>query len=164
MSLLKDSKERSRFLRYAMVGTFGALVDFSVLNLLTSIFGMSSVIASVISFISAVVSNFTLNRYWTFPDSRSKKVSSQLMQFAMVSVLGLAIRTPIFVFLAISPSIFTFKFGQYIKVLKILKKANLYKLKVMGVRFLYKDYIRVYNFSKLLYPIYVHIRKRILCF
>jgi glycosyltransferase involved in cell wall biosynthesis len=66
-----------------------------------------------------------------------------------------------FVFLAISPSIFTFKFGQYSKVLKILKKENLYKLNVMGVRLLFKDYIRVYNFSKLLFPIYIHIRKRI---
>ncbi len=66
-----------------------------------------------------------------------------------------------FVFLAISPSIFTSKFKQYKKVLKILKNADLYKLKLEGVRFLYKNYVRVYNFSKFLFPIYVHIRKRI---
>ena len=99
MCLLKESKERTRFLRYATVGAFGALVDFSVLNLLTSIFKMSSVYASVFSFIAAVISNFSWNRLWTFPESRSKKVSKQIMQFAMVSVIGLLIRTPVFAYL-----------------------------------------------------------------
>jgi putative flippase GtrA len=96
MILLKNPRERSRFLRYSIVGGIGALVDFSILNLLITVFGVSSVIASVFSFLAAVVSNFIWNRFWTYPDSRSKRVSRQIMEFAAVSIIGLAIRTPVY--------------------------------------------------------------------
>lgn len=99
MILLKNPRERSRFLRYSIVGGIGALVDFTVLNLLISVFSVSSVIASVFSFLAAVVSNFTWNRLWTYPDSRSKRVSRQVMEFSVVSVIGLAIRTPVYALL-----------------------------------------------------------------
>ena len=46
----------------------------------------------IISFICAVLSNFTLNRYWTYPDSRTKAIHHQLAQFSLVSVIGLGIR------------------------------------------------------------------------
>jgi len=45
------------------------------------------------------LSNFFWNRYWTYPDSRSKPVSRQLVEFALVSVAGLAIRLPLLHFL-----------------------------------------------------------------
>lgn len=99
MSMLKDRRERSRFVRYSIVGAVGAAVDFTVLNILTSLFGVTSVIASVLSFIAAVISNFTWNRYWTYPDSRSKKFSRQLIQFSVVSIIGLGIRTSVFAIL-----------------------------------------------------------------
>ena len=99
MTLLKNPRERSRFLRYSIVGVIGALVDFAILNLLISVFSVSSVLASVFSFLAAVVSNFTWNRLWTYPDSRSKRVSRQIMEFAVVSLVGLAIRTPIYALL-----------------------------------------------------------------
>ncbi len=57
-----------------------------------------SVLASALSFIAALASNFLWNRYWTYPDSRSKPVLRQLVQFALVNLVGLAIRTPIFAF------------------------------------------------------------------
>jgi len=97
--LLKNSRERTRLLRYSIVGALGALVDFAVFNLLISLVGVSSVLASVFSFLAAVVSNFTWNRYWTYPDSRSKAVSRQMAEFGVVSLLGLAIRTPVFAIL-----------------------------------------------------------------
>jgi putative flippase GtrA len=90
--------ERSRFLKFALVGTFGALVDFFVFNLLNASLGIAAIQASVFSFIAALSSNFVLNRYWTFPDSRSKSVRSQMFQYAIVNLAGLAIRTPVFVF------------------------------------------------------------------
>jgi putative flippase GtrA len=43
------------------------------------------------------VSNFIINRYWTFPESRSKSAAGQLAQYSIVSVIGLIIRTSIFV-------------------------------------------------------------------
>ena len=94
-SIVTNSRERSRFFRFAVVGIVGAIVDFGTFNLLTTFAGMTAVVASVISFIAAIINNFTWNRYWTYPDSRSKPLGRQLIQFSVVSILGLLIRTPI---------------------------------------------------------------------
>ncbi len=94
-----DPRERTRFLRFTVVGTIGAVVDFGVMNLLVKFLHASLVLAGTISFISAILSNFTWNRYWTYPDSRSKSIVRQLVEFALVSVMGLAIRIPILIFL-----------------------------------------------------------------
>ena len=80
-----------------MVGAIGAVVDFGVFNLLRGAVGVPAVIAQAISFSAAVVSNFLWNRYWTYPDSRSKPVGRQAFQFLLVSLVGLAIRTGVFV-------------------------------------------------------------------
>jgi putative flippase GtrA len=93
--IITDPQERSRFLRFAMVGVIGAVVDFGVANLLTGVFRMEFVWASIISFTAAVISNFLWNRFWTYPDSRSKTLSRQVLQFLIISVIGLVIRTPI---------------------------------------------------------------------
>ena len=98
-SIVTDSRERTRFFRFATVGVIGAVVDFGTFNLLTSFAGMTAVWASVFSFIAAVISNFTWNRYWTYPDSRTKPISRQLIQFTVVSIGGLLIRTPLIAFL-----------------------------------------------------------------
>jgi putative flippase GtrA len=98
-SIITNPRERSRFLRFATVGIIGAVVDFGTFNLLTSFVGMSAVLASVFSFTAAIISNFTWNRYWTYPDSRSKPITRQLFQFSVVSIVGLLIRTPLIAFL-----------------------------------------------------------------
>jgi putative flippase GtrA len=54
----------------------------------------------VLSFSAAIVNNFLWNRYWTYPDSRSKTPRRQLVQFVIISIIGLAIRTPLFAFLS----------------------------------------------------------------
>ena len=94
----RGTRELTRFLKFSVVGTIGFVIDFGVFNLLTSYIGMASIPASGLSFIAAVTNNFVLNRYWTYPDSRSKPVSRQAIQFAIVSVLGIGIRFLIFYF------------------------------------------------------------------
>ena len=80
------------------VGVFGALVDFGIANLLAHFFSMPLVYAGSISFICAVISNFLWNRYWTYPDSRSRPLHRQLGMFFIVNVAGIAIRLPILKF------------------------------------------------------------------
>lgn len=94
-TLLLNPRERERFLRFAVVGVIGAAVDFGTMNLLVRLLNARLVFAGTVSFIAAILSNFTFNRFWTYPDSRSKPVSTQLIQFTVVSVAGLAIRLPI---------------------------------------------------------------------
>jgi putative flippase GtrA len=95
MILLNNVKERERFLKFAVVGVIGAAIDFGVMNLLTQVASMPLVTAGTISFICAVTSNFIWNRFWTYPDSRSRPITRQLMMFFAVNIAGIAIRIPI---------------------------------------------------------------------
>lgn len=95
-AILKNPRERERFLKFAVVGAFGALVDFGSFHLLLSILSLKPEWAQVFSFTLAISSNFIWNRLWTYPDSRSKSISNQLATFFLVNLVGLGIRTPIF--------------------------------------------------------------------
>jgi putative flippase GtrA len=87
-------------LRFLVVGAVGAVVDFGTFNLLSVRLGVYPVVASMFSFAAAVTSNFLWNRVWTYPDSRSKPVRTQVGQFSLVSLVGLLVRTPLFAVLA----------------------------------------------------------------
>jgi putative flippase GtrA len=98
-TIFVNPRERTRFFRFLVVGLIGACVDFGIENLLHRVFGLPYVLSGAISFICAIMSNFIWNRYWTYPDSRSKPIIKQLIQFTIVNVTGLAIRLPILKFL-----------------------------------------------------------------
>ena len=95
LNFIKNPAERTRFLKFCFVGLFGAVVDFGVMNLILHFTGQAR-LASTISFIAAVISNFIWNRYWTYPDSREKPVLQQLVQFFIVNSIGLLIRYILF--------------------------------------------------------------------
>ena len=96
MKAIASRRERERFIKFAIVGSIGFGVDFLTFNLFRSGVGLSAEISQVFSFSVAVLSNFLLNRFWTYPDSRSKPLLNQLLQFSAVNVVGLGIRTAIF--------------------------------------------------------------------
>ncbi|HQE91324.1 MAG TPA: GtrA family protein [Anaerolineae bacterium] len=87
--------ELIRFGKFAVVGTIGAVVDFGILYLLHAVLHWHLALSNTISFTCAVLSNFTWNRYWTYPDSRSKPIRTQLGQFFVVNIIGWAINTGI---------------------------------------------------------------------
>jgi putative flippase GtrA len=93
--IITNPIERTRFLKFALVGTLGAVIDFGVMNLLTRLLRMDLVPAGVISFTCAVISNFLWNRYWTYPESRSRHIFQQLVMFFLVNIAGVGIRIPI---------------------------------------------------------------------
>jgi putative flippase GtrA len=89
---ITNPRERTRFLRFLAVGLIGAAVDFGVENFLHRVLGLPYVLSGAISFICAILSNFYWNRIWTYPDSRSKPIVRQLVQFSFVNAIGLLIR------------------------------------------------------------------------
>ena len=93
--ILTENKERVRFLKFAVVGAIGSVVDILIMNLLTHLFDMRLVYAGTISLICAIISNFLLNRFWTYPDSRSRPFLHQLSMFFLVNLVGIAFRIPI---------------------------------------------------------------------
>ena len=104
-----QNKEFERFWKFAVVGTIGAVIDFGTYTGLLALGWLDNVeltitkqlaltdvgIAGAIAFTLAVISNFIWNRYWTYPDSRSKSVASQLVTFFLVNIVGILIRIPI---------------------------------------------------------------------
>lgn len=97
--LQTNQKEVIRFLKFSVVGTIGAVVDFGTLYLLHVVVGLPIVPANTCSFTAAVLSNFTWNRYWTYSDSRSKPIRTQLAQFFVVNIAGWGINTGILLLL-----------------------------------------------------------------
>jgi len=100
MNNTKQRKELKRFIKFGIVGAIGAVVDFGVLNALIFIVGWATptgkILANIISTSVAIVSNFTWNRLWTYPESRGRKKRVQLVQFTIVNLVGLVINTGIF--------------------------------------------------------------------
>lgn len=95
ISVRTNSRELERFVKFMVVGAIGAAVDFGAYNLLIEFAGLPPEVAGTISFVLAICSNFTWNRYWTYPDSRSKPIARQFIQFFIVNALGILIRVPI---------------------------------------------------------------------
>ena len=95
MILAENNKERVRFLKFATVGAIGSVIDIVIMNLLTHLLNLRLVYAGTISLICAIVSNFMLNRYWTYPDSRSRHFLHQLSMFFLVNIVGIVFRIPI---------------------------------------------------------------------
>jgi putative flippase GtrA len=97
--ILAATKERVRFLKFATVGAIGSVIDILIMNLLTHLLNMRLVYAGTISLICAIISNFMLNRFWTYPDSRSRPFLHQLSMFFLVNLMGIVFRIPILHFL-----------------------------------------------------------------
>ncbi|MFC1959427.1 GtrA family protein [Chloroflexota bacterium] len=92
-----NAKEYERFIKFFIVGIIGFIVDFGTLNLLQLTIlppetNMAVLIATTIAFTAAIMSNFVWNRYWTYPDSRSRPVLQQLGLFYLVNAVGLLFR------------------------------------------------------------------------
>jgi len=90
-------KEFNRFAKFAIVGALGAVIDFGLLNLLRGVYGWDLIWANTLSVGVAMLSNFIWNRYWSFPESRTRKKRTQLPQFALVDLIGLVINNLIVV-------------------------------------------------------------------
>ncbi len=90
-SIKQAHPEVRRFIKFAIVGGIGALVDYTVLFVLHFAFGVPEEYANIVSVTCAIISNFTWNRLWTFPESQDHAVHTQFGQFAVVNLIGLAI-------------------------------------------------------------------------
>lgn len=86
-----------QFLRFAIVGISGAIIDIGLVYLLQwSVLPpttpLAAGIAAVIASTCAVLSNFVWTRYWVYPDARSHSLQKQFGMFAFISIVGLTFR------------------------------------------------------------------------
>ena len=78
--------------RFGLVGISGVVIDFGITWLLKEKVRINKFAANTAGFCLAVISNFTLNRIWTF-GSTSHSTATAFALFVAVSLTGLALNT-----------------------------------------------------------------------
>ena len=109
-------------MKFAIVGGTGTVLNLLVLKLTLSAWGeidgeptfAVEVLASCLAFLVAVVSNFLLNRWWTFRSTGP--VHLEFGKFLTVSLAGLCLNTLAF-------SLFRAQFGFHVLLSQLLAIA-----------------------------------------
>jgi len=122
-----------RIIKFGLVGFVGLLVDFSVTYFLKEKVLINKYIANATGFTCAVISNFFLNKYWTFNSASNQFITNQFFLFATISIIGLCINSSV--------------------IMLLIKKMNMrfYLSKAIAVcivfiwNFLMNNYITFYN-------------------
>ena len=102
-SLMGRSGEWRRVVKFALVGASGVLVNMGLLWLLTEFAGLPYLISAAIGIECAIISNFTLNDYFTFRDRRvdgTGNFARRLAKFNLVSLGGVGINLLLLWFLS----------------------------------------------------------------
>lgn len=93
------STEAVRVGKFGLIGIINTVIDFAILNVLVSVFGMYIVAANVISTSTAMLFSFVANRTFVF-DNKNKDVVRQAVLFFAVTAFGLwGIQSSIIIFL-----------------------------------------------------------------
>ena len=81
-----------QFFKFGVVGFIGLCLDFSITYVLKEKLLWNKFIANAVGFSVAVISNYALNRVWTF-ESNDPRIMRQLVLFIVISLVGLGINT-----------------------------------------------------------------------
>jgi len=79
-----------QFIKFSLVGTSGLFIDFGITFLLKEKISFNKYLANSIGFSFAVISNYFLNKYWTFQDL-DPEIFSQAGKFVLIAIIGLII-------------------------------------------------------------------------
>ncbi len=79
-----------KFLKFAIVGFSGLIVDFGITYVCKELFKIQKYISNSIGFTAAATSNYVLNRIWTF-QSKDPEIMIEYSEFLIISLIGLGI-------------------------------------------------------------------------
>ena len=79
------------FVKFGIVGVIGALINLAFFFCVVDLLGMNANLGSVLGFMLAVTSNYTLNENWTFrtKGERFSFKPSSYLRYIGVNILGL---------------------------------------------------------------------------
>ncbi|MBU1119403.1 GtrA family protein [Patescibacteria group bacterium] len=88
-----------QLVRFGVAGGLNTLLDWGILNLLTTTFNVYSgeliLVFNIFSVSAALVNSYILNKYWTFRATGQAKTSTQIGKFLAVSIVGIVINSAI---------------------------------------------------------------------
>ena len=79
-----------KFIKFAAVGMSGLIVDYAFTYLFKEIFKVQKYLANSIGFTIAAITNYILNRVWTF-ESDNPEIGTEYTQFLIISLIGLGL-------------------------------------------------------------------------
>jgi putative flippase GtrA len=82
-------------IKFGLTGMSGLIIDFSITWLLKDELHINKFIANGAGFTTAVISNYIINRLWTFSERERVKISRQFASFLFVSLVGLLLNSAI---------------------------------------------------------------------
>ena len=88
LSIGRQTGEFYRIFKFALVGISGIFVNEFFLWFLTENFGLFYLISSIFAIELSIISNFTLNDFWTFRDRRKKGVGNTLSRLLKYNVIS----------------------------------------------------------------------------
>lgn len=105
-------------IKFGVTGMSGLVIDFSLTWLFKEEFHVNKFIANAIGFTVAVLSNYFINRFWTFSEVNKQHVGKQLSAFIMVSLFGLLLNSA---FLYLFTTVWTLNFylGKILAVILV---------------------------------------------
>ena len=80
----------AKFLKFLLVGLSGMIIDFSITYLLKEKLLANKYFANSMGFSIAAISNFTLNKYFTF-NSENPEIMTEFYWFFAISIISLLI-------------------------------------------------------------------------
>ena len=85
------SKLIEQILKFGVVGALAFLVDYSVLMLLSQVFGVDPVLAAGISFCISVIFNYLASMRYVFTHRDDMSKTREFVLFIVLSIVGLII-------------------------------------------------------------------------
>lgn len=89
---LLQNKLVKQILKFGIVGGLAFLIDYGIYALLTQVFSVYYILASVISFSLSVIFNYILSITWVF-DVNKKQGIKEFIIFIVLSVIGLILNS-----------------------------------------------------------------------
>lgn len=83
----------NKIFRYIFSGSTAAVVNISVLYILTDILKFWYVISSIIAFGVSIFVSFFMQKHFTFEDSSYNKTSQQFAYYVLISTINLLLNT-----------------------------------------------------------------------
>ena len=89
---LLNNKLIQQIIKFGIVGGLAFLIDYGIYALLTEVFSVYYILASIISFTLSVIFNYILSIKWVF-DVNKKQGIKEFITFIILSVIGLIINS-----------------------------------------------------------------------
>jgi len=84
-----------QFLKFAIVGAIGTLVNLGLLYIFTEIFNFYYIISEIIAFTVSVINNYLLNKIWTFKEELKQEIVQKYAKYFVISVISLIVNLTI---------------------------------------------------------------------